>query len=173
MFCELNNWGEVSRRSFRLSPVPRLPSLLSPSLAKTKHELSLKIMTPKTGFDPTLSIKTLEKAISLLLPLRKFNAIKMTEMERKVVLAERGYRGDVRGAKAGFEVRAILLYPLSIDFGIAGGERGQDTDCGPGGQTVNTQFQTLDTKIGNVGRTAVRIGLSPLGHCFASSTDQG
>jgi len=48
-------------------------------------------------------------------------------LERSVQQSERAYRGDVRGAKAGFE-------------------------------TVNSQFQTLDSKITSVGRTAVRIG---------------
>lgn len=79
------------------------------------------------AFDPLPHIKTLEHALSLLLPLRKANASKTAELERAVQAAERVYRGDVRGAKAGFE-------------------------------TVNTQFQALDSKITNVGRTAVRIG---------------
>ncbi|KAK4704080.1 exocyst complex component 5, partial [Phenoliferia sp. Uapishka_3] len=79
------------------------------------------------AFDPKPHIKTLEHALSLLLPLRKANAARTSELERSVAQAERAYRGDVRGAKAGFE-------------------------------TVNTQFQALDSKITNVGRTAVRIG---------------
>jgi len=81
----------------------------------------------RTAFDPTPHVKTLEKTLSLLLPLRKQNALKTSELERSVQQSERAYRGDVRGAKAGFE-------------------------------TVNSQFQTLDTKITSVGRTAVRIG---------------
>ncbi|KAI5476482.1 exocyst complex component protein [Pseudohyphozyma bogoriensis] len=79
------------------------------------------------AFDPQPHIQTLESALALLLPLRKANAAKTAELERSVAQAERVYRGDVRGAKAGFE-------------------------------TVNTQFQALDSKITNVGRTAVRIG---------------
>ncbi|KDE05767.1 hypothetical protein MVLG_03858 [Microbotryum lychnidis-dioicae p1A1 Lamole] len=79
------------------------------------------------AFDPQPHIKTLEHALSLLLPLRKANATKTAELEKAVAAAERAYRNDVRGAKAGFE-------------------------------TVNTQFQALDSKITNVGRGAVRIG---------------
>lgn len=58
----------------------------------------------ETAFDPQPSIKTLEHALSLLLPLRKANAAKTAEIERSVAAADRAYRGDVRGAKAGFEV---------------------------------------------------------------------
>ncbi|SCV72671.1 BQ2448_4208 [Microbotryum intermedium] len=79
------------------------------------------------AFNPQPHIKTLEQALSLLLPLRKANATKTAELEKAVAAAERAYRNDVRGAKAGFE-------------------------------TVNTQFQALDSKITNVGRGAVRIG---------------
>ncbi|BGP22067.1 Exocyst complex component 5 [Rhodotorula toruloides] len=79
------------------------------------------------AFDPAPHIRTLEAALAQLLPLRKANAQKTSELERQVAVAERAYRGDVRGAKAGFE-------------------------------TVNTQFQALDTKITSIGRTAVRIG---------------
>ncbi|KAG0655950.1 Exocyst complex component 5 [Rhodotorula mucilaginosa] len=79
------------------------------------------------GFDPSPHIRTLESALAQLLPLRKANAQKTSELERSVAVAERAYRSDVRGAKAGFE-------------------------------TVNTQFQALDSKIMSVGRTAVRIG---------------
>ncbi|GAA5991087.1 hypothetical protein JCM11641_004427 [Rhodosporidiobolus odoratus] len=79
------------------------------------------------AFNPAPHVRTLEAALAQLLPLRKANAQKTSELERAVAVAERAYRGDVRGAKAGFE-------------------------------TVNTQFQALDTKITSVGRTAVRIG---------------
>ncbi|GAA5894708.1 exocyst subunit SEC10 [Sporobolomyces salmoneus] len=58
----------------------------------------------KSGtFDPTPHIQTLEKTLAQLLPLRKQNALKTQELERQVNQAERAYRGDVRGAKAGFE----------------------------------------------------------------------
>ena len=68
------------------------------------------------AFDPQPSIKTLEHALSLLLPLRKANAAKTAEIERSVAAAERAYRGDVRGAKAGFEVRPLsLLHRAEID----------------------------------------------------------
>lgn len=58
-----------------------------------------------TGFDPSPHIRTLESALAQLLPLRKANAQKTSELERAVAVAERAYRSDVRGAKAGFEVR--------------------------------------------------------------------
>lgn len=61
------------------------------------------------AFDPKPHIRTLEEALSLLLPLRKANAAKTTELERAVAAAERTYRGDVRGAKAGFEVGTKIL----------------------------------------------------------------
>lgn len=57
------------------------------------------------AFDPKPHIRTLEHALSQLLPLRKANAARTNELERSVAQAERAYRGDVRGAKAGFEVR--------------------------------------------------------------------
>jgi len=57
------------------------------------------------AFDPAPHIRTLEGALAQLLPLRKANAQKTSELERQVAVAERTYRGDVRGAKAGFEVR--------------------------------------------------------------------
>lgn len=57
----------------------------------------------RTAFDPIPHVKTLEKTLALLLPLRKQNAIKTSELERSVQQSERAYRGDVRGAKAGFE----------------------------------------------------------------------
>ena len=60
---------------------------------------------PPTGFDPSPHIRTLESALAQLLPLRKANAQKTSELERAVAVAERAYRSDVRGAKAGFEVR--------------------------------------------------------------------
>ncbi|GAA5914353.1 hypothetical protein JCM5296_001632 [Sporobolomyces johnsonii] len=75
------------------------------------------------AFDPAPHVRTLEAALAQLLPLRKANAQKTSELERAVTVAERAYRGDVRGAKAGFE-------------------------------TVNTQFQALDSKVTSVGRTA-------------------
>lgn len=62
----------------------------------------------KTAFDPQPHIENLEHALSLLLPLRKANALKCSELERSVASAERAYRGDVRGAKAGFEVCLFL-----------------------------------------------------------------
>ncbi|BGP29274.1 Exocyst complex component 5 [Rhodotorula toruloides] len=86
-----------------------------------------KAKEDEAAFDPAPHIRTLEAALAQLLPLRKANAQKTSELERQVTVAERAYRGDVRGAKAGFE-------------------------------TVNTQFQALDTKITSIGRTAVRIG---------------
>ncbi|KAM0792876.1 hypothetical protein ACM66B_002639 [Microbotryomycetes sp. NB124-2] len=55
------------------------------------------------AFDPKPHIATLEHALSQLLPLRKANASKVVELERSVAAAERAYRSDVRGAKAGFE----------------------------------------------------------------------
>ncbi|GAA5857601.1 hypothetical protein JCM8547_004291 [Rhodosporidiobolus lusitaniae] len=55
------------------------------------------------AFDPTPHVRTLEAALAHLLPLRKANAQKTAELERAVTVAERAYRGDVRGAKAGFE----------------------------------------------------------------------
>ncbi|GAA6015669.1 hypothetical protein JCM10207_008166 [Rhodosporidiobolus poonsookiae] len=55
------------------------------------------------AFDPSPQIRTLEAALAQLLPLRKANAQKTSELERAVAVAERAYRGDVRGAKAGFE----------------------------------------------------------------------
>ncbi|KAM0751654.1 Sec10-domain-containing protein [Meredithblackwellia eburnea MCA 4105] len=95
-------------------------SLMEEDVRKAKQDA-------QQAFDPKPHIKTLEHALSLLLPLRKANAARTNELERSVAQAERAYRGDVRGAKAGFEA-------------------------------VNTQFQALDSKITNVGRTAVRIG---------------
>ncbi|BGP13181.1 hypothetical protein JCM10213_000239 [Rhodosporidiobolus nylandii] len=55
------------------------------------------------AFNPTPHVRTLEAALAQLLPLRKANAQKTSELERAVAVAERAYRGDVRGAKAGFE----------------------------------------------------------------------
>ncbi|GAA5826265.1 hypothetical protein JCM11251_007230 [Rhodosporidiobolus azoricus] len=55
------------------------------------------------AFDPAPHVRTLEAALAQLLPLRKANAHKTSELERQVAVAERAYRGDVRGAKAGFE----------------------------------------------------------------------
>ncbi|KAK4049397.1 Exocyst complex component 5 [Microbotryomycetes sp. JL201] len=57
----------------------------------------------ESPFDPKPHIATLEQALSQLLPLRKANANKIVELERSVAAAERAYRSDVRGAKAGFE----------------------------------------------------------------------
>ncbi|GAA5924103.1 exocyst subunit SEC10 [Sporobolomyces koalae] len=59
--------------------------------------------TKSGAFDPSPHVATLEKTLALLLPLRKANALKTSELERSVNQAERAYRGDVRGAKAGFE----------------------------------------------------------------------
>ncbi|KAK4056327.1 Exocyst complex component 5 [Microbotryomycetes sp. JL221] len=87
-------------------------------------------------FDPKPHIATLEQALSKLLPLRKANAAKIVELERSVAAAERAYRSDVRGAKAG------LISTVHV------GSK----------QTVNSQFQALDSKISGVGRTAARIG---------------
>lgn len=78
------------------------------------HELTC-IRTKQTAFDPRPHIQTLERALALLLPLRKANTAKTVELERSVAAAERAYRGDVRGAKAGFEVR--------IDFSSSGLDR--------------------------------------------------
>jgi hypothetical protein len=66
-----------------------------------------------SAFDPRPHIQTLEQALALLLPLRKANAAKIVELERSAAAAERAYRGDVRGAKAGFEVRVILEFATS------------------------------------------------------------
>lgn len=63
------------------------------------------------AFDPSPHIKTLESALAQLLPLRKANAAKSAELERSVAAAERAYRGDVRGAKAGFEVSPTQTAP--------------------------------------------------------------
>lgn len=63
---------------------------------------------PLTAFDPSPHIQTLESALAQLLPLRKANAAKTAELERSVAAAERAYRGDVRGAKAGFEVSSVV-----------------------------------------------------------------
>ena len=65
----------------------------------------ISISLSHAAFDPQPHIRTLEQALSLLLPLRKANAAKTAELERAVSTAERTYRGDVRGAKAEFEVR--------------------------------------------------------------------
>ncbi|GAA5978973.1 hypothetical protein JCM10908_002753 [Rhodotorula pacifica] len=99
--------------------------LMDDNVRRTKD--STGSSTSGGGFDPSPHIRTLESALAQLLPLRKSNAQKTSELERAVAVAERAYRSDVRGAKAGFE-------------------------------TVNTQFQALDSKIMSVGRTAVRIG---------------
>ncbi|GAA5873378.1 hypothetical protein JCM16303_001108 [Sporobolomyces ruberrimus] len=62
-----------------------------------------KAKTKSGSFDPSPHVATLEKTLAQLLPLRKANALKTSELERAVNQAERTYRGDVRGAKAGFE----------------------------------------------------------------------
>ena len=66
------------------------------------------------AFNPQPHLETLEKTLSLLLPLRKTNALKISELERQVSQSERVYRSDVRGAKAGFEVRKLFSLFLSF-----------------------------------------------------------
>lgn len=74
----------------------------APSLS-LPFELGLTLLG--SAFDSRPLIQTLEQTLAQLLPLRKANAAKTAELERSVAAAERAYRGDVRGAKAGFEVR--------------------------------------------------------------------
>jgi hypothetical protein len=74
-------------------------------LSETLNRITDSINSSPTGFDPSPHIRTLESALAQLLPLRKANAQKTSELERSVAVAERAYRSDVRGAKAGFEVR--------------------------------------------------------------------
>ncbi|GAA6029940.1 hypothetical protein JCM8097_009179 [Rhodosporidiobolus ruineniae] len=69
--------------------------LMEDDVARAKQETG--------AFDPLPHVRTLEAALAQLLPLRKANAQKTSELERAVNVAERAYRGDVRGAKAGFE----------------------------------------------------------------------
>ncbi|GAA6011420.1 hypothetical protein JCM11491_002777 [Sporobolomyces phaffii] len=114
--------GQISLEAFQSSAFD-----VSKFVTQLMQQDVQRAKTKSGAFDPTPHVKTLEKTLAQLLPLRKANALKTSELERQVNQAERAYRGDVRGAKAGFE-------------------------------TVNSQFQTLDTKITSVGRTAVRIG---------------
>lgn len=106
---------QLARRQQAPHHPPRLARASSFSYA-----IKLTRCSFAAAFNPQPHIKTLESALSLLLPLRKANAAKTSELERAVAVAERAYRGDVRGAKAGFEVS------LRTKTAYEGGHEGAD-----------------------------------------------
>ncbi|GAA5902521.1 hypothetical protein JCM8208_006909 [Rhodotorula glutinis] len=100
-------------------------SLMDPEVKRQKN----------TGtFDPAPHIRTLEAALAQLLPLRKANAQKTSELERQVAVAERTYRGDVRGAKAGFETVNSQFQALD----------GKITSVGRTAVRIGEQLESID-----------------------------
>ncbi|BGP37125.1 Exocyst complex component 5 [Rhodotorula kratochvilovae] len=87
-----------------------------------------------TPFNPAPHIRTLEAALAQLLPLRKANAQKTAELERQVAVAERAYRGDVRGAKAGFETVNTQFQALD----------GKITSVGRTAVRIGEQLESID-----------------------------
>ncbi|GAA5971736.1 hypothetical protein JCM3765_006973 [Sporobolomyces pararoseus] len=67
-------------------------------------------------FNPEPHLETLEKTLSLLLPLRKSNALKISSLEKQVLQSERVYKSDVRSSKLSFE--SVCNNFLSLDSKI-------------------------------------------------------
>ncbi|GAA5996984.1 exocyst subunit SEC10 [Rhodotorula paludigena] len=93
-----------------------------------------RVRTEGAPFDPAPHIRTLEAALAQLLPLRKANAQKTAELERSVAVAERAYRGDVRGAKAGFETVNTQFQALD----------GKITSVGRTAVRIGEQLESID-----------------------------
>ncbi|GAA5824178.1 hypothetical protein JCM3770_001192 [Rhodotorula araucariae] len=100
--------------------------LMDPEVKKQKQD--------GTPFNPAPHIRTLEAALAQLLPLRKANAQKTAELERQVAVAERAYRGDVRGAKAGFETVNTQFQALD----------GKITSVGRTAVRIGEQLESID-----------------------------
>ncbi|GAA5846578.1 hypothetical protein JCM9279_006750 [Rhodotorula babjevae] len=100
-------------------------SLMDPEVKRQKNMAT---------FDPAPHIRTLEAALAQLLPLRKANAQKTSELERQVAVAERTYRGDVRGAKAGFETVNSQFQALD----------GKITSVGRTAVRIGEQLESID-----------------------------
>lgn len=94
-------------------------------------------------FDPKPFLQTFSPALDSLLSLRQQTAERTKKMESDVRRAEREYGKRLRELDGGFEVRLV-----------SGPDCGTSLTC----QTIGSSFSHLETKITDVGRSAVRIG---------------
>lgn len=97
------------------------------------------------AFDPKPFIRTFEAVVDKLISVRKDVQAKTEQMEKSVRVAEREYSKKMADLNRGFEVRLYYsqLQADLVDYHV---------------QAVGSSFSTMESKMNEVGRTAVRIG---------------
>ena len=98
------------------------------------------------AFDPKPFIRTFEAAVDKLIAVRKDVQAKTEQMEKSVRVAERDYSKKMSELNRGFEV---CYAARSISM------RGAQTFVR---KAVGQSFSGMETKMNEVGRTAIRIG---------------
>lgn len=96
------------------------------------------------AFDPKPFIRTFEAVVDKLISVRKDVQAKTEQMEKSVRVAEREYSKKMADLNRGFEVRFYVQCRLPQLTAHA--------------QAVGSSFSTMESKMNEVGRTAVRIG---------------
>ena len=104
-----------------------------------------KQVNAKLAFNPTPFIRSFEVAVDQLIQIRKDVQAKTEQMEKNVRVTEREYSKKMQDLNRGFEV---------------GGRSKLWRLCTHLLQSVGQSFSTMETKMNEVGRTAVRIGAS-------------
>lgn len=101
-----------------------------------------------SAFDPKPFIRTFEAAVDKLIAVRKDVQAKTEQMEKSVRVAERDYSKKMTDLNQGFEVRGTLCFHSSpVAVGLIRSDK-----------AVGQSFSGMETKMNDVGRTAIRIG---------------
>lgn len=99
-----------------------------------------------TAFDPNPFIRTFESAVDTLLTIRKDVQTRTETMEARVKVEERDYSKKLTELNSGFEVSsASQRFSIFLTESIFA-------------QAVGKSFGSMESKISQVGRTAIRIG---------------
>jgi len=102
------------------------------------------LVNAELAFNPTPFIRSFEVAVDQLIQIRKDVQTKTEQMEKNVRVTEREYSKKMQDLNRGFEVRPCRKHG------------GLSTQLP---QSVGQSFSTMETKMNEVGRTAVRIGM--------------
>ena len=98
-----------------------------------------------TAFSPVPFIRTFETVVDRLINVRNDLQKRTEQMEKSVRQAEKEFSGRMRGLNDNFEV---IHAHISRDISLTTSE-----------QEVSKSFAGMESKISEVGRTAIRIGV--------------